>query len=430
MSSTTSGLQLDPASEFSSAWKQEINKRLAAHRNRRGQSAQQPALPGMEEAAEAIPPKSRSVADRVAARYANAPSYSEMLALEAQNAARAAEAAAKAANEAHAAAQAILAGLDAEAELPELESLRDEDPEPAPEPAYRAQLPPHLVARRQAAPPGPRRLAATEERTGSEDPFEEALVTPVQPLPANLIEFPRELIAPRKARPRLAEGPLIEDTAASGPQLRIFEVASDAISTAPKVDPVLPEWSSIRLEAHPQPESEQSQGVHARSPRHQERNPPKSTARKFEQSGQQPNNLELPLQAAPIADRLMAAIVDFSLVVTGFLLFVLVFVSCTAHPPTGKPALIGGGAILFGFFLVYQFLFFKFGQDTPGMRYAKIALCTFEDDNPTRQVALRRIGALLLSAAPLGLGLLWALFDDDRLGWHDRISRTYQRSYR
>ena len=29
-----------------------------------------------------------------------------------------------------------------------------------------------------------------------------------------------------------------------------------------------------------------------------------------------------------------------------------------------------------------------------------------------------------------GLGFLWSLFDEDRLGWHDRITRTYQRSYR
>jgi hypothetical protein len=40
-----------------------------------------------------------------------------------------------------------------------------------------------------------------------------------------------------------------------------------------------------------------------------------------------------------------------------------------------------------------------------------------------------RIAALFLSAAPVGLGFLWALIDEDSLGWHDRLSRTYQRSY-
>ena len=45
---------------------------------------------------------------------------------------------------------------------------------------------------------------------------------------------------------------------------------------------------------------------------------------------------------------------------------------------------------------------------------------------PYNQHYLGDAGAFLL---PLGLGLLWSLLDDDRLCWHDRISRMYQRSY-
>ena len=81
-------------------------------------------------------------------------------------------------------------------------------------------------------------------------------------------------------------------------------------------------------------------------------------------------------------------------------------------------------------FVAYQWLFFRFGESTPGMMYAGIALCTLDDDNPTRASMQRRVGALLLSTLPLGLGLLWAVFDEDHLGWHDRISGTYQRSYK
>ena len=127
---------------------------------------------------------------------------------------------------------------------------------------------------------------------------------------------------------------------------------------------------------------------------------------------------------------MMAGIVDGALTVGGFLVFVFVFASCTAHLPGGKLASIGGAVALFAFAVIYQLLFFCFGHDTPGMRYAKIALCTFDDENPTRQTVRRRLAALLLAMCPFGLGILWAFFDDDRLGWHDRISRTYQRSYR
>jgi uncharacterized RDD family membrane protein YckC len=85
--------------------------------------------------------------------------------------------------------------------------------------------------------------------------------------------------------------------------------------------------------------------------------------------------------------------------------------------------------VLGGFFLLYQYLFFKYAEGTPGMRYAKIALCTFEDENPTRNAMCRRVFFMLLSAAPLGLGFAWAWFDPDRLAWHDRLSRIYQRTY-
>jgi uncharacterized RDD family membrane protein YckC len=79
--------------------------------------------------------------------------------------------------------------------------------------------------------------------------------------------------------------------------------------------------------------------------------------------------------------------------------------------------------------LLYQLLFFSLNESTPGMRYARIALCTFTGQSPTRRAKRRRLIAALLAACPLGLGLLWAWMDDDRLAWHDRISRMYQRCY-
>ena len=127
---------------------------------------------------------------------------------------------------------------------------------------------------------------------------------------------------------------------------------------------------------------------------------------------------------------IMAALVDGALSFAGFLVFVFVFSSCTAHPPAGRTAVAAAFVALLATFVAYKWLFFRFGESTPGMMYARIALCTMDDNNPTRTVMQRRVGALLLSALPLGLGLLWALFDEDHLGWHDRISGTYQRSYR
>jgi len=61
------------------------------------------------------------------------------------------------------------------------------------------------------------------------------------------------------------------------------------------------------------------------------------------------------------------------------------------------------------------------------MKYARISLCTFDDEKPTRAQKRSRLGALLLSLAPVGLGVAWAIFDQEHLSWHDRLSRTYLR---
>ena len=448
MSTSPQSAAIDEESRSIPAWKQEVNARLSAHRSRRTNgSERQPALPGLESDVSTAESRAARVAARVAERYSKAPTYSEMLAAEAANAARAASAAAQAAQEAHAAAQAILAGLDLPAhasgddfadhdhgrQAPALEVVPPPAPEPpAPEPIRYHVNPQSLPEPRRSPERG---LTPARPRISEiVDPFEDAVVVPAQPLPARLIEFPRELIATRKARPRIAEGPLRESgTEPDNSQLRIFEVEPEAISKEPVVDPVLPEWHSIRLDARPVEEEKRAERPPTRGLNSQAAAaaPPmqKRTARDL--SHPYAALLEmLPLHVAPMEDRMMAAIVDTALVLVAFLLFVLVFVACTAHPPTGKAAMVSGGFVLIGFFVLYQWLFFNYGHGTPGMRYAKIALCTFDDENPSRKALRARVGGLLLSALPLGLGYLWALFDDDRLTWHDRMTQTYQRSYR
>jgi uncharacterized RDD family membrane protein YckC len=273
--------------------------------------------------------------------------------------------------------------------------------------------------------------ASTSTAQAILDPLADAIVEPTRLLPARVIEFPRELIAPRKARPRFAEGPLLDEapaiteapvssttqtviTRAARPNtppdaasLHIFEAEPeiDAQHATPSGTQTksVPEWHSIHLDSE-EPVRE-----------------PQAAAR--------PSLLgDTHLHVAPIEDRLMSGVVDIALTLAAFLVFVLVFAACTTHPPTGRAALIGAAVALFAMWVLYQLLFFSLSAATPGMRYAKIALCTFDDENPTRNAMRGRIAALLLSAMPLGL--LWAVFDEDYLGWHDRITQTYQRSYR
>ena len=88
---------------------------------------------------------------------------------------------------------------------------------------------------------------------------------------------------------------------------------------------------------------------------------------------------------------------------------------------------LGAALALLAIGAAYQAFFFTLARATPGMRYAGIGLSTLDGFIPSRAQRCRRLMALPLSVLPVGLGLAWALFDDNRLTWHDRLSRTYLR---
>jgi uncharacterized RDD family membrane protein YckC len=448
-----------------------VNRRIAAHRNRKGaepapDTPKSPHHLGSSRASEA--------ASRVAARYASAPSYSQMQAEEARVAVRAAEIATQVALEAQAVAEDALAGLHAAAQEPPLrgpavvESItRAPRPEAEPEAVAMQEAVPLREGPGSPAPAG-KELAATAESAGmvieqpasapavpeppqvsqegqsgpvairwepdipvrvlerrpvpreefdfaSEDWWtpaqvsatlrNEPIAVDAQPLHANLIEFPRELVATRRMRPRLAEAPAAARGSAEA-QLSIFEVDPGAVSTEPAANAsdasILSgaEWSGIELDDHPATEAE---------------------------PGVEPAAAARSVHLAPMGLRLMALVVDSSLTFAGFFTVALFLASRMQQLPVGKPAevLALAGLLLAGF--LYHALFFALGLSTPGMRYAGIALCTFDDDSPTTAQLRRRLGAMALSLVPVGLGFAWSIFDEDHLSWHDRISQTYLR---
>jgi uncharacterized RDD family membrane protein YckC len=421
------------------ALKEQVAERLAAHRARRTQRLGNTVTP----IANPAPTNSRAsrIAAAVAERYANSQSYRAFLAAQAEAAIREAEAAAEvAALNAQAVADAqyqLLADLDQWTLTPPTPAPVAATP-PVGKPGGSQAVAPAILQSPdsgltvwlydadQVAPSLPRAattsnrlqsqsaldeaegLALDEEIAFRQSPTFEDAGAPID-IPANLIEFPRQLVASRKARPRLAEGPLREeaDQTAEAAQLRIFEVQATQISTAPVVESVAPEWSSILLAAHPV-----SAVVEAPEAPFQPVSSP---------------------QTAPFGLRLMAAIVDGCIVMAALLAFIAAFAITVGKLPgnqmTLQTAAIGVTGTLAVLALLYQLLFFTLSEATPGMRYARIALCTFSDDNPSRRAMRRRIFAAVLAACPLGIGFLWAWLDEDGLGWHDRISRMYQRSY-
>jgi uncharacterized RDD family membrane protein YckC len=449
--------------------KQQAAERIRLHRERRNR----PKLIEETPSDEPVRQRHNPIAAAVAERYAQTPSYRAFLAEEAQramdkarrdaeNAAAEAEVAARNAEAVAHAQQQLLAELElwnapqeftpATAEVtvkpeveaaprkaqaaPEARKARAAQPGPAPASALvpvkevstaglTVRLYEDIGARPRVAdlakpknPPDAKdaeeALALDEEILFRQAPvFEPFDVDPPMPLPANLLEFPRQLIAARKARPRLAEGPLLEEEPRS-PQLRIFEVEPEQISITPATPSVTPEWANIHLDAQPATKPEDG-GAQAAAQNATSTTPLLASM--------------LSPQTAPLELRLMATAVDLIMVGFAFTLFVGTTAHFAHRLPVGIPGAIAAGITFAVLYPLYELLFFTFSDQTPGMRYARIGLCTLSDENPSRAAIRKRILAQLVALCPFGLGILWALLDEDGLGWHDRISRMYQRAY-
>jgi uncharacterized RDD family membrane protein YckC len=441
-----------------------------------------PALARSEAQEHATPPPgslAAKAAARVARRFAQAPSYNEMLATEARAAVEAAEAASIAAQQAHAKAQIVLAGIEAasnaeaaaepvpksdlapfwEPQAAEVvpfapvirETQRREAPTrqaPASEAATQgnAAAEPFAIQWEQDLPPrssAPEMMRATrgtisthvtglphgtgpvQETSLIEAASEEwnrtesaqaqsqeiAMIEPALPIFGNVIEFPRQIVATRKVRPRLAEGPLT--SAGTNVQLSIFEVDPGAISVEPEVESpraaeqtaewTLSDWSAMRLAREPEQEY----------PLLEEPSPRPTPAPEIE--------------LATFSRRVLASVVDATLVTGACLAAAALAANNASELPGLRAVEIGSLAALIVAGAAYKLLFFTLARTTPGMKYARLALCTFDGGIPTRAQRLARLAALLLSILPVGLGFAWAIFDDQNLTWHDRLSRTYLR---
>ena len=395
--------------------KQEVNRRLAQHKSRNASTAEEPhpATKAQHGASSRV----AQAAARVAARYAKAPSYSEMLA----------------------GAEPVLFGPEAASGVeptwkPETSvgDLQEQGWEPttlsiAPSSRQTSAAQQLEVRWEPDFPMRPVEPAAVRASHGPDD-FEvsgqgwweaapsaentlgnEAIepVVPAQPIHANLIEFPREIVAPRKVRPRMAEGPL---AAIGGPagQLSIFEVDPGTISTQPAMvtpaaEPaeaqwLVPVWSGIKLDAESIDDSEPEP---------------------------EPVKAAPALELAAMSRRILAAVVDGTLIAGVFLAAVLVAEAKMNVLPGIKEIEMGAAVALLIIGALYHAFFLTLADATPGMRYAHISLCTFDGHSPSLAQRCGRLGALLLSVVTLGLGVAWTIFDEDHLCWHDRLSRTY-----
>jgi len=128
---------------------------------------------------------------------------------------------------------------------------------------------------------------------------------------------------------------------------------------------------------------------------------------------------------ASMDDRRLAALVDCFCLLFAYGGFLMLFGSLGGQFTLSK---LNAAVYTMTFAIVYlQYfaLFTIFGGTTPGMMMRGLQVVSFSGEPPTPRQTLLRSAGYLLSAGTFFLGFLWAMWDEDELTWHDRLSRTH-----
>lgn len=128
---------------------------------------------------------------------------------------------------------------------------------------------------------------------------------------------------------------------------------------------------------------------------------------------------------ASLAERCRAGLRDAALLLIAYGGFLTLFAALGGHFSLSKLDFVVTVATFALFYAQYFTLFTFFGGATPGMMLTGMRVVTFDGAVPKPRQMLWRSFGYVVSAGTVMLGFLWALWDEDHLCWHDRISQTY-----
>jgi len=128
---------------------------------------------------------------------------------------------------------------------------------------------------------------------------------------------------------------------------------------------------------------------------------------------------------ALIEERRLAGLIDAGCLLFAYGGFLTLFGSLGGQFTFSKLSAVMCIATFVIVYLQYFALFTVFGGTTPGMMMRGLHVASFSGEPPTPRQMLWRSAGYMLSAGTFFMGFLWALWDEDALTWHDRLSRTY-----
>jgi uncharacterized RDD family membrane protein YckC len=128
---------------------------------------------------------------------------------------------------------------------------------------------------------------------------------------------------------------------------------------------------------------------------------------------------------ASMDDRRLAALIDSCCLLFAYGGFLMLFGSLGGQFTLSKLNAAVYATTFAIVYLQYFALFSVFGGTTPGMMMRSLEVVSFSGEPPTPRQMLLRSAGYILSAGTFFLGFFWAIWDEDELTWHDRLSRTH-----
>jgi uncharacterized RDD family membrane protein YckC len=124
--------------------------------------------------------------------------------------------------------------------------------------------------------------------------------------------------------------------------------------------------------------------------------------------------------------RAIAALIDGAMILAAWLVLAAIYSLWGRGGWTLTPVAITAYAVMgLGVVFLYSMLWALCNGESAGLRAARLRILNFDGRPANRQERLARIVSAWISVAPAGLGLVWALLDEEALTWHDQISKTF-----
>jgi uncharacterized RDD family membrane protein YckC len=128
---------------------------------------------------------------------------------------------------------------------------------------------------------------------------------------------------------------------------------------------------------------------------------------------------------APAMLRLEAAMIDAALMFCPIVAGLAFFFYEGGQLPFDKHLVPFWMAAVLTVPVLYKTMWACANRDSIGMAYTGLRLVDFDGNPPSVERRYQRLLGSFISVLAAGIGLVWALVDEDALAWHDHISNTF-----